>query len=57
MRVAVLPGDGIGPEITREAVNLLEEIVRLFQRNIEIQYGQIGGAAIDEEGTDRKSVV
>ncbi|TCW41125.1 3-isopropylmalate dehydrogenase [Laceyella sacchari] len=50
MRVAVLPGDGIGPEITREAVNLLEEIVRLFQRNIEIQYGQIGGAAIDEEG-------
>ncbi|MRG26751.1 3-isopropylmalate dehydrogenase [Laceyella tengchongensis] len=51
MRVAVLPGDGIGPEITREAVNLLEEIVRLFQRNIEIQYGQIGGAAIDEEGT------
>ncbi|MFC7440883.1 3-isopropylmalate dehydrogenase [Laceyella putida] len=50
-RIAVLPGDGIGPEITKEAVVLLEEIARLFERNIDIRYGKIGGIAIDEEGT------
>lgn len=51
IRIAVLPGDGIGPEITKEAVILLERIACLFERNIEIRYGNIGGVAIDEHGT------
>jgi 3-isopropylmalate dehydrogenase len=50
-QIAVLPGDGIGPEVTREAVCLLEEIAQLFGHQFRFEYGKIGGVAIDEEGT------
>jgi 3-isopropylmalate dehydrogenase len=50
-RIAVLPGDGIGPEIVHEAVLLLEDVGRVYGQPFEFEYGLIGGAAIDEEGT------
>jgi 3-isopropylmalate dehydrogenase len=50
-RISVLPGDGIGPEIVREAVLLLEDVGRVYGQLFEFEYGLIGGAAIDEEGT------
>ncbi len=50
-KITVLPGDGIGPEITREAVLLLETIAEQFGHDFQFQYGQIGGVAIDETGT------
>jgi 3-isopropylmalate dehydrogenase len=48
--VAVLPGDGIGPEVTEEAVKVIDEINRLFGHDINVQYGIIGGVAIDNSG-------
>jgi 3-isopropylmalate dehydrogenase len=46
-RVLVLPGDGIGPEVTREAV----EVLRQVAPDLAFESGQIGGGAIDAEGT------
>jgi len=46
-KIAVLPGDGIGPEIVAEAVKVLEAL----GMDISIDYGLIGGAAYDETGT------
>ncbi|QUW21044.1 3-isopropylmalate dehydrogenase [Sporosarcina sp. Marseille-Q4063] len=50
-RVAVLPGDGIGPEVTEAAVKVLQVIGRRFNHTFEIGYGLIGGAAVDEHNT------
>ncbi|GGJ02266.1 3-isopropylmalate dehydrogenase [Alicyclobacillus cellulosilyticus] len=50
-RIAVLPGDGIGPEITREAVRVLELIAEVRGHRFDLVYGKIGGIAVDEEGT------
>ncbi len=47
-RVAVLPGDGIGPEVMEAAVKILQVIGRRFQHTFEIEYGAIGGEAIDK---------
>ncbi len=47
-RVAVLPGDGIGPEVTEAAVKVLKVIERRFKHTFDIEYGAIGGAAIDK---------
>lgn len=49
-RIAVLPGDGIGPEVTREAVLLLVDIADIYGHQFQIEYGQIGGIAIDATG-------
>ncbi len=46
-RVAVLPGDGIGPEVTEAAVKVLEVIGRRFSHTFHVSYGSIGGAAVD----------
>lgn len=50
-KIAVLPGDGIGPEITKEAVLLLEKVGQEFGHDFQFEYGKIGGIAIDEEDT------
>ena len=49
--LAVLPGDGIGPEVTSEAIKVLQAIGNRFGHNFTLHYGLIGGVAIDEEGT------
>jgi 3-isopropylmalate dehydrogenase len=49
-KVLVLPGDYIGPEIMAEAVKVLEVVNGLFNLGIELEYGLLGGAAIDETG-------
>lgn len=50
-KIAVLPGDGIGPEVIKEAVLLLEEIGKQYNHQFECNYGKIGGVAVDEVGT------
>jgi 3-isopropylmalate dehydrogenase len=50
-RICLLPGDGIGPEITAEAVKVLEAIGRRFGARFEFQEALLGGAAIDATGT------
>lgn len=49
-QIAVLPGDGIGPEIVAEAVKVLEQL-RAEGLDISLDYGLVGGAAYDETGT------
>ena len=48
--IAVLPGDGIGPEIVEQALRVLEKVNSKFKLEIETQEALIGGAAIDAEG-------
>jgi 3-isopropylmalate dehydrogenase len=46
-RVAVLPGDGIGPEVTAQAVKVLKAIEEVLGPMFRFQTGLIGGAALD----------
>ena len=50
-RIAVLPGDGVGPEVTVEAVKVLEAVGRRFGHAFDLSTATVGGAAIDELGT------
>ncbi len=49
-KIAVLPGDGIGPEIVEQGIKVLKAISERFDVNFDYEYGLIGGAAIDEHG-------
>jgi len=49
-KIAVLPGDGIGPEVMDQAVKVLEKVSSLYKLNIEYEYADVGGAAIDNHG-------
>ena len=46
-RITVLSGDGIGPEIVREAVKVLERVSELEGFTINFHEALFGGAAID----------
>lgn len=46
-RIAILPGDGIGPEVTAEAVKVLKSVEVVQGLTFRFQSGLIGGAAID----------
>ncbi len=50
VNIAVLPGDGIGPEIVTEAVKVLEVLNSRFGLNASWQQGAIGGAGFDAAG-------
>lgn len=49
-KIAVLPGDGIGPEVTNESVKILKVIGESFQYNFQFDYGMMGAEAIYETG-------
>ena len=51
LKIAILPGDGIGPEVMAEAIKVLEAVGRRFGHAIDLEYGRIGGNAIDDFGT------
>jgi 3-isopropylmalate dehydrogenase len=48
--IAVLAGDGIGGEVTAEAVRALERVAAKFEHSFEFEPALIGGAAIDAAG-------
>jgi 3-isopropylmalate dehydrogenase len=50
MKIAVLPGDGIGPEITREAVKVLRAVEARFGHRFALTELPVGWAAIDQYG-------
>jgi 3-isopropylmalate dehydrogenase len=50
-KLAVLPGDGIGPDVMVEGIKALEAIGKKFGHDFELTHGLIGGVAIDAEGT------
>jgi len=51
MKITVLPGDGIGPEVCRQAVKVLDEVAAAFEIQIESEEHLIGGAAIKATGS------
>jgi len=48
--LAVLPGDGIGPEVAAEGIKVLQATGKRFGHNFNLHYGLVGGVAIDETG-------
>ena len=48
--IAVLPGDGIGPEIIEQAINVLNAVGKKFHHEFNFTYGLIGASAIDKTG-------
>ncbi len=50
-RVAVLKGDGIGPEIVDATLEVLRKVEELYGVEFDFREGLIGGGAIDREGT------
>jgi 3-isopropylmalate dehydrogenase len=49
--LVVLPGDGVGPDVTTEGVKALEAVGKRFDHRFKLHYGLVGGVAIDKEGT------
>jgi 3-isopropylmalate dehydrogenase len=49
-KIAVLPGDGIGPEVMDEAIRVLDVIGNKYQANFDGTFANVGGAGIDNEG-------
>jgi 3-isopropylmalate dehydrogenase len=50
MHIAVLPGDGIGPEVTAEAVRCLEAIGRKYRHAFRFEEAPVGATAMDATG-------
>jgi len=50
LKVLILPGDGIGAEVTREAVRVLETVARKFNHELSLSEGLLGGIAIHKTG-------
>ena len=49
--IAVLPGDGIGPEVMAQALKVLEAVRSRFAMKITTSHYDVGGIAIDNHGT------
>jgi 3-isopropylmalate dehydrogenase len=46
LKITVLPGDGIGPEVTEQAVSVLQAVADAFGHRLQLQNKLIGGAAL-----------
>ena len=50
LRITSLPGDGIGPEVTSQAICVLEEVADGFGHDLELDEKEIGGVALSKFG-------
>ncbi len=50
LKIAVLPGDGIGPEISEQGVNVMTAVCEKFGHHVEYKYAICGADAIDKVG-------
>jgi 3-isopropylmalate dehydrogenase len=50
LKIAILPGDGIGPEVTDEAVCVLEAIAAAFGHELALEKKDVGGAGLTSSG-------
>ena len=48
--IAILPGDGIGPEVVAQATRVLQAVAGRFGHSFETRSGMVGGIAIDRTG-------
>ena len=46
LNLTILPGDGIGPEVTEQAVKVLQAVAGRFGHDLQLQHKLIGGAAL-----------
>ncbi|QJC30253.1 3-isopropylmalate dehydrogenase [Enterobacteriaceae endosymbiont of Neohaemonia nigricornis] len=46
-KIAILPGDGIGPEVMKQAIKVLNKVTKYFKENIIINTFKVGGTAIN----------
>ncbi len=51
LKITTLPGDGIGPEVIREAVGVLRTVGEIFRHRFEVTERPIGGAALQASKT------
>ncbi len=51
LKILLLPGDGIGTEVTRAAVQVLETVAKKFSHTLQLSEGLLGGVAIHKTGT------
>jgi 3-isopropylmalate dehydrogenase len=51
LKILILPGDGIGVEVTSAAVEVLHAVAKKFDHTLELSEGLIGGIAIHKTGT------
>ena len=49
-KIAVLAGDGIGPEVMKEAIKVLDVAQKKFSFELTYEYADVGGIAIDNHG-------
>lgn len=49
-RIAVLPGDGVGPEVIAEGTKVLDAVARRYGHRFQYTWDVVGGAAIDQYG-------
>ena len=49
--IAIIEGDGIGPEVTTQAVNVLKAVALTFDHQFDFKYGLMGAIAIDTTGS------
>ncbi len=49
-KIAVLPGDGIGPEVMAEAIKVLDAAQKKFSFELTYEHADVGGVAIDNHG-------
>jgi 3-isopropylmalate dehydrogenase len=50
LNIAILPGDGIGPEIVGQALRVTEAVCEKFGHELSYKYGLVGASAIDQTG-------
>src|SRR5208337_4542624 len=51
LKILITAGDGIGPEVTNEAVSVLNEVAQIGGHSLELDHKRIGGVAIVDDGT------
>ena len=51
LKILILPGDGIGAEVTSAAVHVLKAVAKKFGHTLELSDGLLGGIAIHKTGT------
>jgi len=50
INIAVLPGDGIGPEVIEQSVRVCDAVAKIFNHTIKWNYGLVGASAIEKKG-------
>lgn len=50
LKIAKLPGDGIGPEVVAQAVKTVDAVCKKFGHEVEYSFGYVGACAIDKTG-------